>query len=809
MPSLPNPAPAPNAAVEAPLFGPELKQWLVTQGQKTVTLVVRCAPAGILDAPADRLDAGRLTWFDYLNWWLHKRDPERGQIIGPPFYGRIEIECRADVAPQLSDFPFLKQVVHRFVDDPEADSEGKCDPELLYPFRSAARDLQSSRLVAAIDQLTDPMGDTAFGPVAYAVRKLAQNEDPNGQAAAELQAWIKASKELIRAAGGTGEAELLSPTATELAKRLLDKAVADLGASGYMMCVRDPATSEDYRVILAEGIKYREMLVGFSGFGSAHWEFSDEDEVYCTNQNEAFLKLPKNRWFIGKGKKQWVAYARMLENPKKRMYGPYFVREGLQGLVYLQGWHKQKRCFSVYLNFTQRVAFGNRVRAYLRNLKVNLTRLYDRFCEEFCAPVDAQRANKLLQTAHDLTALSNDPKKPEASFEQALGECFTKFLKTAIEILGFPTTDGFATLSGFNAGQFLLYPVAWVGTIEPKKPEDAAHLKYQAALLCDGVVSWVALHRRPILIPDVNAEHIRGFAKQIDSRVQSEMALPMLAGDELLGVLNFECFHPNAFTKSHMILMSLVANSIALAWRECLRRRLIYDLAQMSIIVRSPDPVVAWYNAVQKTFRANDMSLWKVSRSISGNTNFLSVSPHVGKCKPNPRANGWTNCIAETRQIICLTDTNQENMSDFKVLLWKEGGWVVPTEEKDLPTSVDGARLPLNPALLGGPMLCLIGIPLVEPVDNQDRCIGVLWLKYWDKPPDTMFDSPLIRDAFLVPFTVSTNAPQSVGPDLVAEPLPIVSMRPNGPYYPVINPKLMPELLEGFRYSSLAVRIYI
>lgn len=89
-------------------------------------------------------------------------------------------------------------------------------------------------------------------------------------------------------------------------------------------------------------------------------------------------------------------------------------------------------------------------------------------------------------------------------------------------------------------------------------------------------------------------------------------------------------------------------------------------------------------------------------------------------------------------------------------------------------------------------MLCLIGLPLVKPEDN--RCFGVLWLKYRNKPPRSMFDSPLIRHAFLVPFAPpSRSAKPSVGE----------AVRPA--YYPVVNPRLMDELVGGVRYSSLTV----
>jgi hypothetical protein len=844
MPPADTPSSATNGS-RAALYSRELSAWLTARGKETVTLVLHCTPRKVLNEPATAPDADGVKWWEYLGRWLRENDPERGQVIGPVVFDRIEIECRADLSEKLAGFleplPFTKRVTHWFADEPAAPGHRQ-DPEKLYPYRSGAHDLRVSKLVDATAQLADPLGHSAFGALARAVEKLAKAERPDGNPHPALAAWVRASLDLIRDArtepkeptADNDEDPLLRPTATELAKRLLDKAVADLGASGYMMCVRDPETREDFRVVLAEGIRYREMLSGFSGFGSARWVFpeNEEDELYCVEKSAATKKLPKNRWFDGKGKKQWISYLRMLEEDNKQMYGYYFIREGskedgcLKGLICLHGRYDGERCFSVYLNFTEKVAFGNRVRMYVRNLKADLTKLYDQFSAEFCHPVDARLVNKLLQTTHVLATLPTAPPYlyDAASFEASLETCFTKFLETALGVLGVTPTGGFATLSGFNSDQYLLYPVACAGTVTTSDLS-APHMQHWVALQCDGVVSWVAIHHRPILIPDVKAPHIKGFAKEIDKDVKSEMALPMFAEDELLGVLNFESFKPGAFTKSHLVLMSLVANSIALEWRECRRRRLAEDLARMYSVVSARDPATEWYNAVKRTFRADELRLWRVTKSASGNPVFSPVPTLLSKDKPAPRPNGWTNCIAETRRIMCITDINPDrstdNSHDYKILLWdgtatdptddqsenktpKKRGWVVPTGADDLPTDAKGAPLiPLNPGL-DKSTLCLIGVPLVENITN--RCFGVLWLRYANKNPETMFDSLLIRDAFLVPFADPAKSTKGAEPVTRAgSPRPAPARR-DAPFFPVIDPNLMSGLVGGLHDSSLSVR---
>ena len=388
-----------------------------------------------------------------------------------------------------------------------------------------------------------------------------------------------------------------NPTAIELAKRLLDKASAELGASGYMFCVRDPESMDDYRVVLSDGVKYPEMLEGFMGFASAQWAFPtlshtesevdsahDEDMVFCNSPRDARQRLPKNRWFTAsQGKKHFIAYARMTENETKRVYGPYFVRENLKGLALLHGRYDNQRCHSVYLNFHRETAFSAHESAYFRRLNADLSRLYPQFCQELNAPIDARAAARLLKTCADLANLPiNAVGNP---FDAVLQDCLTRFLDNSLQVLGVDRERGVATLNAFNSSEFLLFLVAKAGSIS--SDPTGFHTKPHLALHCEGVVSWVALHRRAIRIPDVRAPHIAALSSQIDPRVRSSLALPMFAGDELFGVLNFESFDLDAFSQSHLIMLSLVVNSVADAWRGCLRRRVSEDLVGMYAILRS------------------------------------------------------------------------------------------------------------------------------------------------------------------------------------------------------------------------------
>lgn len=77
-----------------------------------------------------------------------------------------------------------------------------------------------------------------------------------------------------------------------------------------------------------------------------------------------------------------------------------------------------------------------------------------------------------------------------------------------------------------------------------------------------GVTSWVAERRKPLVVPDVRRD--RRYL-QVNPETRSEAAVPILAGDRLLGVLNFESRRPGYFQKGDLELLGFLASQIAIA----------------------------------------------------------------------------------------------------------------------------------------------------------------------------------------------------------------------------------------------------
>ncbi len=85
---------------------------------------------------------------------------------------------------------------------------------------------------------------------------------------------------------------------------------------------------------------------------------------------------------------------------------------------------------------------------------------------------------------------------------------------------------------------------------------------WQQALSGQGIVPWVARQRAPAVVPDVTSD-----PRYVPLRegIRSELAIPLIAGETLIGVFNVESEIPDAFDDSDMRLMTALGHQITAA----------------------------------------------------------------------------------------------------------------------------------------------------------------------------------------------------------------------------------------------------
>ncbi|PYV40228.1 MAG: hypothetical protein DMG06_20880 [Acidobacteria bacterium] len=80
----------------------------------------------------------------------------------------------------------------------------------------------------------------------------------------------------------------------------------------------------------------------------------------------------------------------------------------------------------------------------------------------------------------------------------------------------------------------------------------------------EGVLGWVSSNRKPIIVPDVDKE--TRFSPYFPD-TKSEMAVPLVHQDRIVGGLTVESHLPRAYTTDDLNLLSTVAGNLALAVR--------------------------------------------------------------------------------------------------------------------------------------------------------------------------------------------------------------------------------------------------
>ena len=112
--------------------------------------------------------------------------------------------------------------------------------------------------------------------------------------------------------------------------------------------------------------------------------------------------------------------------------------------------------------------------------------------------------------------------------------------------------DGHRILLGANAGTSKdLIPAFEVGEIK-------------SLLVSEHIVGSVAASGEPILANEVKSEP-RYFASEALPETEAEIAIPIKIGDAILGVLDVQSDHKNAFSQSDLVVLTSLADGIALA----------------------------------------------------------------------------------------------------------------------------------------------------------------------------------------------------------------------------------------------------
>jgi signal transduction histidine kinase len=122
-------------------------------------------------------------------------------------------------------------------------------------------------------------------------------------------------------------------------------------------------------------------------------------------------------------------------------------------------------------------------------------------------------------------------------------------------------------LGFYHAGIFLLDESGEWAVLREATGEAGAQMKaqgYRLAVDETSMVGWTALHRQPCVTLDVGESAVR-FNNPLLPHTRSEMTLPLMVGERVLGVLNVQSTEEAAFDEDDVRVIQSVADQVAVA----------------------------------------------------------------------------------------------------------------------------------------------------------------------------------------------------------------------------------------------------
>jgi hypothetical protein len=204
----------------------------------------------------------------------------------------------------------------------------------------------------------------------------------------------------------------------------------------------------------------------------------------------------------------------------------------------------------------------------------------------------------------------------------------------------------------------------------------------------------------------------------INKKVQSELAVPMIANGELVGVLNLESTRKHAFSPASARSLWYAANSAAVAYQMAKSGLITSNLLDICATAAQDKDGAASLKKIAAVLcfalGADDCDIWRYNRSLG---RFDAAGSTRGLFEPIVRPEGWSAYIRERNRPVWVGDIEDE--VHFSKLVWLTDQWV------DIPPG-DSSPSSINRRGAGVDTKAQLGIPI--SVDGE--CVGVAWISY-------------------------------------------------------------------------------
>jgi GAF domain-containing protein len=480
--------------------------------------------------------------------------------------------------------------------------------------------------------------------------------------------------------------------------------IARHGAKSATLYVRDPHWTTGFRLVAMPGVRYTEPMHGFNfAIGFAMDKPDCERERYQSlsgragQQPKLDIDLPSDK------------------ADQARLFDSFIAREGVRAAARLAyPADPSRRVVMVFfLNFSRARKFDAAIKRELRE-----------FVDGGLAPLIGEITSELEQADARALAKSVRILSPDRTIAIQDVEMMSKGVTRYLESILRNTFDAFSmdpavdigSIYRFDPERRKLHRCALVGDVPNPAESDERTVAHG-----EGIVSWVALRQTGLLVSDL-APGMSAFASihmDIKKGMRSELAVPMILGEEVVGVICLESATAGKFTSEDVRPIWYAANRAAVACRFYEHLSLNRELLRLCIdaTTGAADAQGALDKLASQAVQhlsGSQCVIWRfdhaAGRFVEAGTSYENPNPPV-------RHDGWSRYIIKHKCPVWLHGiVDGEN---FKAAYFENAAWSDRAPGAGQPTQ-------LNEMAIRAKSKCELGLPVRVGGD----CIGVAWITY-------------------------------------------------------------------------------
>lgn len=493
----------------------------------------------------------------------------------------------------------------------------------------------------------------------------------------------------------------------EKARRLFDERCAQLEASPCTFYVRDPIWKGEYRLLLMHGVRHPDPMYGFL-------HSSDAKRILVGDPSEEFVTS------VRKNKRLFHSTTHVRDaNGSKRanlLFGNFIERESVVSCARLHYRPPGSPLEAVlFLNYRKKKDFLSKDQNAAQTLLRDLTQFLPGIDRELVATSSYLHALPLL--LDPIQSLSSIGIGNE---DTCIDDQLEKILASALEAFDITPDDGIGTIHLYEPTRKMLR-LAAVTTNGHTLPAEQSVEDRQ------GIISWVADRRRAILIMNRHESTFGKIYVPSGEDYVSEIAVPLLAGDEVLGVVDLESRMPGAFQPESVRLLWYAGNAAAIALRlskelQEKKKRIQHTSAMLklchsaSVTVSGPRRHLdSLARTLRDTLKADACDIWLPAE---GGHKWKSCggAPPVEKVLAEPRDRGWTRRIVRSATAMYISKIRSHKIFDLQCWNDEKGVWEASTVKKM--------------ALNAGIDVSSCGAMLGFPLPLAEKTAAAAWLKF-------------------------------------------------------------------------------